>query len=524
MKKLSILSVLVLSIACLLSACNKDVDAGTSQWDSPRQVRFFMHTAQPPMVRTATDENLNTQFTKGDSVGVFVYMRAEDNSDGKAYVSNAKYTFDGANWMPEPGGEITIGEEDVVNFYAYFPYREDVTDYKNVAHTVSGEQNVLVDDIPQNYNNSDLLVAKNTTSVAGTEVIGLIFTHAFSLVQVRLTGAMANDPGITLNLCGIKATATADLTSEVYPSASGEPGDIQMHLFSAEQGNMLYRAVVPAQTIAANAKILAATMGSNTYEYNNADAVLELNAASARTLNVMLGNPIDVTLGDQNIDQWVEDPSVDLVQRENLIAIALSPTTQFMPFELDLWPSGTTPGWWKKSYYDVADTEKPISVNVSEQPLLGMACSFEAGTMTKNGYGVGYYLTGGEYPTGKYELTFCGSKIAGSKLVVVLSAEAAEERIYFAGGYGTEIITSAGSLSGNRLGVYCNNKLRPVADLTEDNMKHRIVFDLSKKYTDTSVNTTAVPTATYDTLTLLFGLGAANTGFNISNVKLERIE
>lgn len=258
--------------------------------------------------RTETNAYMSTKFIKGDSVGVFVYQRAEDGTDGEIWLSNVKYTYDGSRWIPEAGGEIVIDENDALNYYAYYPYNEQVKDYKRVPFQPYAEQNVAM-----NYNCSDFLRTKNNKMAKGANSVQLHFEHAFTLIQLNLNGTEAIDPNTAVTLCGMKTQVMVDLTSDEVTTVEGEAVDINMYQFSNKKYNMVYRAVVPAQTIEANAKMIEIRTGDQVKLFNNAGEALNLNLMSVCPLHVLLGESTehDVNIGI-NIGSWKVDPEIEL--------------------------------------------------------------------------------------------------------------------------------------------------------------------------------------------------------------------
>lgn len=415
--------------ACL--ACKDDKEASAVD-KGPQRVRFFMATTLPKQdTRTESDEYLSTKFVTGDSVGIFVYQRAEGGADGERWLSNAKYTYDGSKWIAERGGEIVVSADDALNYYAYYPYNRDVEDYKKIPFVVHTDQSTQSKEgRADNYNYSDFLKTKNCETEAGADVVGLFFNHAFSLVQLNLSGTEATDPKMTVTLCGVKAQAVVDLTSDEAAIVEGEAVDVSMNQFSYAENNIVYRAVVPAQTIKGGAKMIEIHTGESVYTYNNTSDALDLNAMSVRPLGIVLGEPTSTeTDVNMEIDPWKVDPEIELElgstedkpgepdqpdepdnpdnpdEPDNPGGISIEALTGGTVItdlgESDEWPSATAVGWFSR-------TSKGAGLTVASVDANGVM-TVDNSTVTKGAWnGVAYNLGKCQRAsrTSKYQLSF----------------------------------------------------------------------------------------------------------------------
>lgn len=528
-----------------LFSCSDNEVKDVAENKGPKEVRFFMTTARPgsentPITRTATDIYMNTNFVKGDSVGIFVYERNSEGGDGSLLYSNMKYVYDGSNWISSSGEKIIVEGDQELNYYAYCPYDKGIIDYKTINHETVAEQNVKSESgNADNYNMSDFLYVKNCELPAGTEVVGLAFNHAMSMVQVRLTGTLATDPNTTIQLLNLKNSSVIDLSSDEKPIAdkSSESISVDMLQLDATTSKMVYRAVVPAQNIDADTEFLAVKFGDKyqAYSYNE---LLPLNSGAARVLNIVLGEPTevitDVDMGGFDINPWETDPSVELTpggikdvepdpEVGNLMTIPFSLFTNFAEYgTVEGWPSGDTSMWWYKS--NLTTTDSKLSVNMENHDILGTACRFSSQD-SDPGRGIGFYFADGPYESGKYKLTFCGALINGkNRLNVGLSYGTGDSKISFAGYDESNAFMTGLSNTDNYIGADYSSKMLKYDKVTADNMKHTIIFDLSKQYTD--INTASdVDIKSFDNLVLRFALGTGVDGaFYISNVWLEKIE
>lgn len=321
------------------TSCSSDEDAAT-EVSGPNAVKFAMYTSMPGETRAMADHLMRTAFARKDSVGIFAYRRTAEGTDGELYAANVKYTYDGAHWTVSPDNAIMTEPGTALNFYAYYPYRPDMTEYGQLTCTVQTAQNeVLVKDdknkddedadenvedvmegYGKNYAASDVMTAKNTSSEAGERIVPLTFGHAFALVRVRVTGTEATDTLATVKLIGLKTQATIDARTGEQQPAMGEPADIDMLQVSNEENNMYYLAVVPAQDIAAGTRLVEVTTavrknanneGVKTIHPWSTTALLSLNASTSHTLVVTLGEEMSFEpgpdTGGMNVTQWLEE-------------------------------------------------------------------------------------------------------------------------------------------------------------------------------------------------------------------------
>lgn len=326
----------------MFTSCSSEEDAVTGA-SGPEPVKFAMYTSMPGETRVTVDYLMRTVFTQKDSVGIFVYRRTADGADGELYAANVKYTYDGAYWTASSADAIMTEPGTALNFYAYYPYRSDMTEYGQMSCSVQIAQNeVLTKDengseneeenlegimegYGRNYAAGDVMTAKNTSCEAGECIVPLTFGHTFALVRVCVTGTEATDTLATVKLLGMKTGATIDVRSGAQLSAEGTPSDIAMLQVSNAKNNMFYLAMVPAQDIAAGTDLIEVTTavrknekdeGVKTIKRYPCKEALSLIASCSHTLVVLMGEEISFEpgpdTGGMNVTQWLEDEDVEM--------------------------------------------------------------------------------------------------------------------------------------------------------------------------------------------------------------------
>lgn len=288
MKKIYKTLILALIGVNCFTSCNKDIE-GEYNNDSNKENIINFTTGINSLSRTSiADGNLNTSFTANDSIGIFVYEG--DN----IIVKNVKYVYNGSNWTSE--NPLTAKDGVQYKYYAYYPYRNEVTDITAISVNVSEDQTAGI-------SNEDFLTARNETSAAGAENISLNFSHSLSMIQVGIKDGVTADANATITLEKILPAVTVNAKTGEISAASGETVSIKMK--KSEQ-RMEYRAIVPAQTIATGSKFMSITADGKPYDVN-APAEISLNKGQALQITVNSLVPLpegeQITIGGA-INDW----------------------------------------------------------------------------------------------------------------------------------------------------------------------------------------------------------------------------
>lgn len=254
--------------AASMTACNNELSEQTSQ--NGGNVDFTMGIGSTPSSRISMPESSYTaSFTGDDEVGVFV-------SEVSSY-SNIKYsTTDGTTWT---GGPIEVPTDAEYTYYAYCPYKESMT-ASNIPVVVATNQDT------DGYIKNDYLYSKLAATSGQTDV-NLTFNHALSLVEVTLAGSGAAE-GATVNLFNVATDATMDIVAGNVTTGS-VTADVTMDALS----NLKYRAIIPAQTIAASTPAFKIAVNGRTYQAKYSG---DINFEQGKYL------AMTITLGEQGGD------------------------------------------------------------------------------------------------------------------------------------------------------------------------------------------------------------------------------
>lgn len=259
--------------AASMTACNNELSE--QALNNGGNVNFTMGIGNTPSSRISMPEDSYTaSFTGNDEVGVFV---AEQPS-----YTNVKYsTADGTTWT---GGPIKVAADAAYTYYAYYPYAEGMT-ANNIPVVVATNQDT------EGYIKNDYLYSK-LSATAGQTDVKLAFDHALSLIEVTLAGSGAAE-GATVDLLNVATDAKIDLTAETPVTTGSTTATVTMDALSS----LKYRAIVPAQKIAASTPVFKIAVNGRTYQAKYSG---EINFEQGKYL------AMTVTLGEQGGDAEIE--------------------------------------------------------------------------------------------------------------------------------------------------------------------------------------------------------------------------
>lgn len=274
--------------AVAMTACNNELSE--QALNNGGNVNFTMGIGNTPSSRVSMPETGYTaSFAANDEVGIFV-------AEVPSY-TNVKYsTADGTAWT---GGPIKVSADAVYTYYAYYPYAADVA-VNNIPVVVATNQDT------EGYIKNDFLYKKYVASQGQTDV-KLTFDHALSLVEVTLAGSGAAE-GATVDLLNVATDATIDLTSDTPVTTGTTTATVTMDALS----NLKYRAIVPAQDIAASTPIFKIAVNGRTYQAKYS-GVMKFEQGKYLAMTITLGEQsgdaeIEIT-ASASINNWTEGTS-----------------------------------------------------------------------------------------------------------------------------------------------------------------------------------------------------------------------
>ena len=176
-----------------------------------------------------------TTFETGDAIGVYAAVRMSSapatlKTSGN-YADNKRFVWNGSQFVADgDANEIAAGYE--TDYYAYYPYREDMGNPLDYDFSIQGDQR-------EGITLSDFMYAANRSGTTD-KVITLAFSHRLSRLQVTYTPEAGEAlSGVTIQRA--KATANINLGTGTA-NTLGATSDIRMY----NDGGP-FTAVIPAQ-------------------------------------------------------------------------------------------------------------------------------------------------------------------------------------------------------------------------------------------------------------------------------------
>ena len=299
----------VVALAVLAVACSKEENYTPAPKDG-KPVNFRM-TVAGMGTRTVTEadgSNRSVSWREGDAVGIFVNDEA----------SACKYGYSAAEGWTSASA-IFARPDESYSFYSYYPYDSEIV---TAASATSVEASVLANqndryDSNSGFDLSDVLLAsrENVTGEA-LENVELQYSHAFAMVEVLVSGTLVVAAPESVTLGNVVRTAAIDLkTKAVALKAGAAAGTVKMYKVEpvAEGAKgYLYRAIVPAQSVAAGEVLLEVALAGNSYRFRSSVAV-PYEAGKYRRIEAVIGNEeggISLKFPAGSADAWT--PSAGL--------------------------------------------------------------------------------------------------------------------------------------------------------------------------------------------------------------------
>lgn len=268
MKTIYFILISITVVLCGLTACTDSNDTWTVASSSPR---FVLGTMQS-RVTYPTVNYTHSVFEKGDVLGAF----AIDENNNVVGTSNARYrvvTEEGSQTLePELTQDAFPANTDYTYIF-YYPFKEG-TAYKSVTHMVEADQRTEA-----LYERSDLLwdVAKGSSETNGILTVNVEMEHAMSHIILEVPTEMLYETEPCAQMLSVKSLVSGiNLLTESSDNPTGSMGEtvlsqnIYMWWFTEADidGKQMYvyRAVIPAQTIANGTEMFSIQTGENEFK------------------------------------------------------------------------------------------------------------------------------------------------------------------------------------------------------------------------------------------------------------------
>lgn len=427
MKKATLWSA-VAAAAVLAWSCTSEEAAQNEPAREGKPVTFHMNVGG--LSRTTTDATSRvTSWKEGDAVGIFVY------NDERLSRNNVKYTFDGDRWTSENG----IVDTDGSRFYAYYPYSEDATVPTSAALSVQGEQTS-----EYGYGASDVLAA-TALNVANPADVVLNYSHKYAMVEVAVSGDLVTAEPASVMLNNVSTTGTINLLDGTC-TTTGTPSDVSMLFLGEKNGIYAYRAIVPAQTIAASTPFITVSgVNGKNYQFQYSSAI-SYEAGKFRTINVNISTEkirIEIPASNMNIEPWGETGSIGGDGEQVVLNLVKTPLKDVAATDLVTYnnndavmsamASVTTPTWFGQL---AAAGDAGFVTTIVDDPDYGKALSYtidESWASPGSWYkGCAGYFYKTAVPAGWFKLTFkAKSNVAGKRVMVLVRSGHAATQHFF---------------------------------------------------------------------------------------------
>ncbi len=278
--------VLLAGLTAMVS-CNENAEC---DFPNENKVNFSGHISAP-LTRASNDS-----WEASDAIGIYALRSGEQLSKTGIYdqKENIKYITDSTvgtgEFDPETESDaITFpANGDNLDFVAYYPYAQNVSDYK-VAVDVSDQKNISA---------IDLLYAKVTGKNKQTPKVVLPFSHKLSrvIVQLQKEGEV--------NLTGAKVTFKGTIVDGNFnlKTEAVEKGTTKSDLTPYKNGDSATAILIPGQEVSDITIVITLEDGTK-YEWTPAQYTLKSGKSITYVLGLKPGEEVKVDT-DATIDDW----------------------------------------------------------------------------------------------------------------------------------------------------------------------------------------------------------------------------
>lgn len=276
----------------ILSSCSKQTDCPDGDLlSSLDQVRFSATISEAVSTRA-----MNNAWEPADAIGVYALQAGKMLEQANLYDSkaNVKYTTPGDGKFSAASEGISFPENGNLDFVAYYPYMESLTDF---SYPIDVTDQTKASKIDVLYSNNIKGANKSNANV------GLVFNHALSalILQVSAGDGIPELTGLSAKIEGLKVKGALNLVDGTV-SASGNAMALTPVVEVKDKNATVSAIVVPDQDLSAVKVIL--TLNGKVYEWTPSAKMLEgtkkyTYMLQLTTSGIVLINP-DATINDWN--------------------------------------------------------------------------------------------------------------------------------------------------------------------------------------------------------------------------------
>lgn len=237
----------------LLAACSAD----ESTIDN-KEIKFVVEHPSVLMTRATA-----TQFETADKIGLYAVESGKELEISGNVINNTMLTYTGSSWQPNRSIYWSEGKYD---FYAYYPYQDDINSIEDMLFQVSTDQSSANKE--KGYEASDLLYANVKNLSASDKAVHLQFRHAMSRLIVRLVkgedyeGSLPDNAEVYIH--NTITQSSVDLKSGIVTnSIKGTRNTIT----ARNEGNQMYSAIIVPQRIVNRVPLVEVVVNGVSYLY-----------------------------------------------------------------------------------------------------------------------------------------------------------------------------------------------------------------------------------------------------------------
>lgn len=213
-----------------------------------QSVTFSVTQCSPEDVLTrATDAG----FEIGDEIGIYVVRRNGSTPESLKvsgnYADNRRYRID-SNGNLQPyceADKIYLSRSDKYDFYAYYPYNENLSDPTSYCFNLNTDQTGK-----EVYTKNDVMIARNTSGINNGSV-SLLFERKFALVETYFE-KIAEKVVTSATLNNIEHAACINISTSGVITGEGSREVIKMNLYAENEYFYIFRVIVPVQELKGN--------------------------------------------------------------------------------------------------------------------------------------------------------------------------------------------------------------------------------------------------------------------------------
>ena len=417
----TIKSLAVAMAAMSFVACSNEEGNVVNNQEKGIPVQFNMSIGGMSQSRTITGDGTggkrSVDWRDGDAVGIFV--------NGVDPIHNYIYNEGDGNWGQKTSEDaIYLEEGEQYKFHAYYPNNKDIVtsnDGLKLNVSVLDDQNKIYEDGNTGYDLSDVLMAETNLEEYAGEEVELKYSHAFAMVEVLVSGSDVTEAPTSVKLRNIRRFATVTLSSKSV-DLNNEAALENVLMCKVEpvqaEGSYLYRAIVPAQSVAKDEMLLEVALANGkTYVFKSPEVKYE--QAKFRRIEAVIGEgKAGLTFPAGSIDSWEpseelppvdgEEKEIDLIEGYYINELTAETFEQVGSINTILYKAGhkdyrKETFWCMSTYVDGANSESVSGTleNDGDGNYFKMSGSF-SNSYYKSGI---FFHYNGEYEKSYYKLT-----------------------------------------------------------------------------------------------------------------------